>query len=369
MRSFWICIVLAALPLCPAEAGEAKKKQGRSSPEAAKAYREAAQLVGAKDPSNGIVKLQAFLEKFPNDPLADKAKIILLENGVGTEVRVLLETREVFREKLKIPEKSVLEQGEKTLKQLREWYKGFKKPYFKKSKLVLHFYDNQARFREKGGQVTAAGHFTAEQYDPKLRPIDGKIEWYFPREAGSATDRQTFMAGLLFHEMTHYLNAIQYGFALPGVLDEGIATWFTSRLNTEFYQTFRTTDRQRLESNARNGLNAIAKFEDFARMLEASRGFGQGDVMLDRWYGLCYAMVDFIIENGIGGKKTAPEKLLEILDKLISEELAKASGQEKASPPNLRAILETLIRDLYGEKLEAFHRELLKYIMARYKQN
>src|SRR5262249_43234944 len=156
--------------------------------------------------------------------------------------------------------------------------------------------------------------------------LRGKIDWYFPREAGTPKDRSTFMAGLLYHESTHYLNARHFGRVLPKFLDEGLATFFASRLHQEYYQAYRAPDRELLESNARNGLAAIAKYPDFLNLLEAPRGLGKGDAMLDRWYGLCYAMVDFVEGGAIDSRKSSVASLMAFLEKKENHEKPAKAG-------------------------------------------
>jgi hypothetical protein len=357
------CVAL----LLPGPSPGADPKEKKPSPEAVKALKAAVQLLNSNQLDPAIKKLQFIVETYPKDPAAEKAQSLLRDNGVAEELRVELFDRAVFRDKFKMPEKDILDIEEKILKELRFRFKGIK-PFFKKNDLRLLFYDSQARYREKGGIITAAGHFGVNTSNYEAQSLQGKIEWYFPREAGSAKDRLTFMRGLLYHETSHYLNAIHFAGILPSPLDEGIATYFQSRLNTESYQYDRHTDRQRLEDNARNALNTIKKYDDFLKMLEAARGFGQGDAMVSRWYGLCYAMVDFLCESGIGGKKATLEQVLEKLVELTHSRAK--SPPDRGAPPRLgmRPVLEALVQHFYGAKLEDFHRELLKYILAQYKQ-
>ncbi len=365
-RSIPGCAVL--LFLLPVLLPAADRKEKRvSSPEAVKALKTAVQLLNASQIEPAIEKLRAIVVGFPKDPVAEQAQGLLRANGVAGDFRVTLIDRGVFREKLKMPEKEILETEERILQELRFRFKGID-PFFKKSDLQLHFYDSQARYREKGGLVTASGHFGVNTADYQSKTLEGKIEWYFPREAGTAKDRLTFMKGLLYHETSHYLNAIHFGGVLPAPLDEGIATYFQSRLNTEFYQYYRQTERQRLEANARDGLNTIRKYDDFLKMLEAARGFGQGDLMVSRWYGLCYAMVDFLAEGEVETKKVGLEPLLLKLAEVTHAAAGRPTERGVHARLGMRTVLEGLVQSFYEAKLEVFHRELLKYVLARYKQ-
>jgi hypothetical protein len=342
------------------------KPRTKGSPAAQKTLQEAAQLLKANRLEQGIERLQAVIQTFPKDPAAEKARELLRENGVGDGLRVQFKEREVFRTRLKITEGAVLASEEKVLETLRPKYKGLK-PYFKESDLLLVFYDSQARYRENGGSITSSGHFGVIQADFQAGKVHSKISWHFPKEATTPKDREIYQKSLLYHESTHYLNAIHFAAALPEPIDEGLATYFQSRLNTDTYQHYRQTDRDRLEKDARLGLNSIKRYEDFLRLLDSPRGFGQGDVMIDRWYGLTYAVVDFFAEAEIDSRKGSLEKLLQKLWELTAGEAGKLSQPGPVPRLATRAVLESVVSEFYGVKLPDFHRELLKSVVARYK--
>jgi len=365
-------MLLSILLLLPFSSISPAGEQEKSSREVRKELALAVRLLQANQLDRGIEKLQSIVKNHPLDPSAGTAKNLLREHGVGENLQVRLVDRQTFHKRFQIEEKSVLEKGEKVLKDLQVQYRNLKNPFFKEGRLQLLFYDSQARFRKMGGKVTETGKFEVSRLDLKKRTFDGQIAWYFPQEAGTAKDRQTFMDGLLYHEMSHYLNTLQFG-KIPQVLDEGIAHFFASRYNTEYYQHYRATERQRIETNARNALNNVQKYQSFTRMLTAPRGFGRGGVMIDRWYGLCYSIVDFIAEGKIGNRKVTMGKLLATLEKIISAQIKKAGKNENArwnaiqriSP---QAFLEALVKELYGVNLQVFHQEMVKHILTNYKQ-
>ncbi len=374
MKALILSLMIVGCILPDSLAGEEKKRRRPSAP-ALKALRQAVLYLQANQTEKGIEKLKSVVQEYPGDPAAEKAEELLRDNGVGEGVRVFLVEREAFHKRLKIDEKTILEQQEKILDQMRSRFAGLKKPYFKKSFLELHFYDSQARYRQHGGLVTSTGHFRVTKTDLKdinARSMDAKIEWYFTRQAGTLKDRQTAIDSLLYHETAHYLITVHFGRTLPSFLDEGLATFFESRLNTEFYQSFRATRRQRIESNARNSLNAIAKYENFEAMLDAPRGFGRGDVMINRWYGICYSIVDFIDQSTLNSRKASVNTLLKALEERVEAQLEKM-GEKDASRKDLepfpaKKLLEEFLAEFYGVQLRDFHRALLNHIMTKYKQ-
>jgi hypothetical protein len=386
--------VLVAATFCPTVSAGEEKKSKRPSPEAVKALNEGVQLLNAHQLDQGIEKLRSVIAGFPGDPAADKAHDLLRENGIGEEIQVVLLKREVIRDKLKITEKSILELGEKVLKELSAQYKGLKEPCFKTSLLQLHYFDSQARYREKGGLITSAGQFMVTAANPKLRSMQGKIEWYYTQGPGSIKDRQTAMNGLFYHEMTHYQNAVHFGQGiLPQVVDEGLAEYIASRLNTEFFQNYRGTERQRMESSARTGLSSMTRFEDFVALLDAPRALGRGDATVSRWYGQCYSIVDLLAEETVAERKSSLADLLVSIEKLATQRREKIAGRKDAarapkdsagknapgdrdapedgrpdSRPPGRAFVEDLVKVTFDVPLEDFHKLLVKRIMGKYKQ-
>jgi hypothetical protein len=355
------------LLLVPAALGADGKAAAKPSREAAKEYNAALPLLQTPDQlDQGIDKLLAIVSKYPGDPVAAKAKGLLVDYGVGKEARVVLVERKVFRDKLKILDKDVLALVETAIQELSPKYKELTS-FFATRKLKVVVYDSEARYRQAGGLVTAGGHFRMERPDPKARAVDCRMEWYLPRYAATLKDRQTSIKGLLYHEVTHYLNAASFAGALPAVFEEGIAQYFQTRLNTEYYQYYRQTDREQTEASARNALNAITRFDDFKSLLQGSRGFGQGGEMITRWYGLCYALIDFFEEGEIRGRKASFEQFLAKLDAAAGG-AARAKAEAMPRPLDAVALLSAIVADLYGAKLEDFHGALLARVMARYRQ-
>lgn len=354
----------------------AADKKVKSAPEAVKELKQALGLIKAKQLDPAFEKLHGIIARFPKDPSAENAQKLLREHGVGKEVRIVLEDREFFRSKLKIPDETILAMEEKILDELRSRYKAFP-PRYKTCSLKAILYDSQARFREKGGLITSGGHYRVAKQNRRSGVLDGEIEWFFPREVSTPKDRQLSMKSLLYHETTHHLNQVHFDGAIPSIIDEGLATHFTSRLNTESYQHYRETDRQHLEGEARNAVNSIQKFEDFVRMLDGGRGFGQGDIMVDRWYGLCYSIVDFFAEGELNSKKVGFDGLLGLIAEATKpaaeDPAATAKKEQKESPkrtggPAMKDFLAKIVKEAYSAKIEDFHRGLIKHILAQYKQ-
>src|SRR5215471_642659 len=88
----------------PADAGKGK---GSASP--GKALAEAKALLAAHQLDRAVEKLQGIVKDSPDDPAAAAARDLLVENGIGEEVRVRFEKSETFRDKLKVFEKDVLQ--------------------------------------------------------------------------------------------------------------------------------------------------------------------------------------------------------------------------------------------------------------------
>lgn len=360
-------ILAACIFLLPA-AGADKKTAAKPSKEAIKDFNAAVPLLNSPEQlDKGVQKLLDLVAKYPEDPIAGKAKELLVDYGVGKEARVVLTDRKVFRDKLKILDKEVLALVESAIKELEPNYKAVT-PFFEKRKLKVVFYDSEARYRKAGGLVTASGHFKMANADLKGRALEGAIEWYLPKYTVTLKDRQTRMKGTLYHEATHYLNAASFGGVLPQVFEEGIATYFESRLNTEYYQYYRETDRERTEASARNALNSITKLDDFLSLLQGSRGFGQGGEMISRWYGLCYAVVDFFEEGKVNGKKASFERFFAKFESLADAAAKQAKPGELPRPLDAAATLSAIVAELYSAKLEDFHKALLEQVLSRYKQ-
>ncbi len=332
-----------------------------------KDFAAAVQLLNANQVDKGIEKLKALIAAFPTDAATEKAKGLLLDYGVGEEARVVLDDRKVFRGSFKMLDKDVLAMVEAALEELKPYYSGVQ-PFFKKRELRVIFYDSEPRYRKAGGMVTAAGHFSMEKPDYRARTLEGKIEWYLPKHAATLKDRQLSMKGLLLHETAHYRNAVAFGGALPGVFEEGIATYLQSRHNTEYYQYYRTTDREEIQGNARNALSSVIKLEDFVAFLQGDRGFGQGGEMIHRWYGLCYAITDFFQEGQLNGKKSSFDVLLGKVESLTAEVVAKMKPGDRPQRLNSKDMLEKIVADVYEQKLEDFHKALIQHVMTKYRQ-
>jgi hypothetical protein len=358
-------LILAAV--VAVTAAEGKNPGGKPSKEALKELSTAIRLLDANQVEKGIEALQNLIVLHPKDAAAEKARALLLDYGVGKEIRVVLDDRKVFRGSFKLLDKDVLSMAEGALADLKPYYKDLS-PFFTQSQLVVLLYDSEARFRKAGGLVTSSGHFRMESTDFKARTLEGKIEWHLPKYAATLKDRQLSMKGSLYHETAHYLNAISFGGALPGVLEEGIAEYLESRLNKDFYQYYRTTDREQTESSARNSLNSITKFEDYLAFLAGGRGFGEGGIMVSRWYGLCYATVDFFEEGKIGERKSSFGAFLSSLGKMAAEGAARAKAGKPPPRMDAKVTLERIVKEIYGCDLAAFHQALLQHILSRYRQ-
>ena len=373
MRRALCLFLLPALLVTAAAAQDRAEKKGDDKKSEAAAIRKelklAQKLLKARRIDQGVARLESVLEKFPESSAAAGVRKTLRAYGVGDEVRVRLRERGVLRKRFKLTEKKLLDLEEKVLEELRAHYRGVE-PFFRERQLELVLYDSQASFRKAGGAVTMTGHFRSTLTDTKKRRTRGKIEWHYPLWASSFTDRQTSMKSVLYHESTHYLNSVYFARLVPPVLDEGLAVYLTSRLNKTHYQHFRTTDRLLFESHARHGLGAIAKYEDFLSFVgRDERGLGRGDASVNRWYGLCYAVVDLLAHGRVSRRKASLGELLEKFAKL-AEKASKAEGGSETEPPprrDSRDLLEELVRDLYDANLRQFHATLVQRIQRSYK--
>ncbi len=343
--------------------------QEKSSKAAVKNFQVAYKYYKAGRIEDAIERFRAFLQKYASDPLAPKAKELLVECGVGEEVKIVLEKRKTFSARFKIKEKEVLDQTENALKRIRELY-GELEDYFKDPKLEVRFYESQSLYRKKTGLITTAGVFKVVESDTRTLSMRGTIEW-FPSKQGSSKDRELTMKSILFHECSHYLNAAYFGGLLPSIFEEGVASFVETRLNTEFYQTRRETDRQRREGEARNGLNAIKDYKSFLKLLESSRGFGRGDLMLQRWYSFCYSIIDFFEEGEIGSRKGSFQAFIDKVSKMAQAKLEKVKGAGRAAKPSrfqTKPLLEDVVEEFYGVSLKEFHKALVQHILKKYKQ-
>lgn len=347
--------------------GADKSKPAKPSKEAVREYNAGLALLNASEIDRGVEKLRGILTTYPGDPVARKATELLRDFGVGPEARVVLKDRKVFHKSLKILDKDVLATVEGVLKSLEPHYRGIV-PVYKDRSLSVFFYDSQKRYREEGGLVTAGGHFSVVKRDMKRGSIEGKIEWYLPPHTKTPKDRETAMKGSLCHELTHYWNATTFGGLLPPVFEEGIATYFQSRLNTEYYQHYRATDREQIQAETRNALNTIVKLEDFLKLLDADRGFGQGGDMISRWYGLCYSICDFFEEGQLEGRKATFAQFFSKLEAMAAAEAAKERSGGRAAVLNPRKTLESLVAGFYDASLADFHKALVQHILTRFRQ-
>lgn len=366
-RGLWGAGCLALVMVFVLALGADKKSASKSSREAAKEYNAAVALLNSNQIDNGIAKLEGLVVVYPGDPVTDKAKALLVDFGVGKEARVVLQDRKVFRDKLQILDKDVLALVEKAIKELEAKYKSVT-PFFKERRLKVIFYDSEASYRKAGGLANATGHFSMADADVKKRALQGKVEWYLPKYAATLKDRQLSMKSILYHEVTHYLNAESFAGVLPALFEEGMATYFQSRSSPDYYQYYRQTERERIEASARNGLNAITKLDDFLSLLEGTRGFGQGGEMITRWYGLCYAVVDFFQEGQLGEKKASFDDFLEKLEALAAAAAKKARPEELPPRLNGKEALEQIVAEIYGRNLEDFHKALVQHVLKKYKQ-
>ncbi len=339
----------------------------KSSETARRDLRRAAKILNTKRYEKGISLLERIVRDYPGDRSAVRATELLREFGVGEEVRLRLIDRAHFRRNLKMPDQVLLERVESTLLALRQDYDGIEE-LFTEHSLEFIAYDSQTRYRKAGGSVTSGGHYMIADEDPFKRKLMGRVEWYLPPYARVLKDRELLMQAAFYHECVHYLNSIYFGRTLPPVLEEGLATHFTSRLSTEYYRYFRTTERQKLEANCRNALSWIQAYPDFLKFLDARRGFGRGDNSVARWYGLCYAVVDFFAEGEIGGERASREKLLRALMRMSGarpEDENDVIRQVRLKP---RRTIERLVREFYDADLKTFHRALVARVLKEYRQ-
>lgn len=343
---------------------------GRKSKKAAKQARRelsnAAKLLKAKRYDQGIARLEKIVASYPqNDRSTKRAKKLLLEYGVGKEIRVRLIDRGFFRKKLKMKDRAILKSCEDALVNVRQIYQKVPR-FFRDTRLEMLFYDSEARFNEQTGQKYFPAHFEPRSADYEARTFDGKFHWHFPTYANTLRDRKLIMQSIMYHELAHYCNWVHFAGSLPIVLDEGLASYIQSRLHTEYYQYFRQTEKQRMESDARNGLSQLAKYPQFVKFLDSVQGFGRVDESLRRWYGLSYAVVDYTLNGKVKGKKVTLEKLMRQFAIVVHAHTGETTGRVTRMPQ--KATLANILRALLGVSLEEFHQGFVKYILANYRQ-
>ncbi len=351
----------ARSPLAYAEKPAATEKK------AARELAIAVKLLNAKRYDQGIERLQSLIAKYPAGKAAVKAKELLVDFGVGTEMRVRLLDRATFRKRLKLSDPEFLKQGEAVLTELRKYYRALP-AFYSEHAVVMDIYDSQRRYRKATGLIQYAGHFEIESSDFRKRTMKGKVAWYLPPYANTLKDRTLAIRSLLYHELTHYLNAIHFARVMPYSLNEGIASYLTSRLQTEHYQYYRQTERQRIERNARNGTHLIQSFASFEKLLKNYRGFAKADETLSRWYGICYAMVDLFVAEGSSNSLAS---FLRTLHEICGKDLDPNPGAARKQPPRPRTdreVLEELTQKLLGVDLKTAHGRLVKHILKNYRQ-
>lgn len=355
-------IVFYALAIVSVRGDAAEKP----SPGALKEFRLAMRfLQSKKGREKGLASLHALIENHPEDIAAKKAREVLRDNGVGEGLRVDLNDRTVFNKRLGYSEKFLLELEERVLIELGDHFKD-RQPFYRNSTLRLMFYDSQARYRKATSNIHYSGHFEVQSSSDRDRTLEGTVAWFFPQRAGSKKDRLTRIKSVLYHETTHYLSAVHFARTVPELFEEGLAKFYESRHNTEFYQSYRGTEREFVESNARNGLGAIAKYRDFEKFLASPRGFGKSGRMLERWYGLCYAVVDFLDRGEIASKQASIQDLLEKLEKRAGKLKDRQKGNRPANTG--KALLADVVREFYDSDIRKFHAALVNFITSNYKQ-
>ncbi len=341
--------------------------QDKPSKEALRELRVGAKLLTSKrGRDRDIATLRGLIEKHPLEPAAKKAREILRQNGIGDIIRVRLIDKKVFK-RFGYSEEQLLELGEKVLKTLEDYFKKLE-PYYRERSLDLVFYDSQARYRKETGNIHYGGHFEVRQAKDKERSLEGEVVWYLPQQAGTPKDRLTTITSTLYHETAHFLSAIHFARTVPHPIEEGLAKFFESRHSTEYYQAYRATPRQYTESSARNGLNAIAKYDDFVAFLGAERGFGQAGRMLDRWYGICYALVDFVDRGEIDGRKASINDLLAKFGERTKALKKDRASRSQRAQLSCFVLMTGLARDLYGADLKKLHAALVEFMLKEYKR-
>lgn len=357
-RALWTLLTVLTLfgLVCAPETFGQKKG---SSKQAKKDFKRAYKLMQKSGTREvGVSRLLEFRDKHAGDPLVDKVEAVLLDFGVGEEVEVILADRKKFRKLYQVKDSDVLENAEKNLEDLREFYGAIKKPFFKTADIKLHFYDSRARYRKITGLITAGGNFAVKNADRSAKSLTGEIHWFFP-QGTNVRNRDVQMQSLLYHELSHYLNTIYFGnHVLPPLFEEGIAVYMETRLNTELNQNQRSV-RELRESAARNALGSIKKYKDFIAFLNSERGFGRGDLMISRWYGMCYGVMDFLIHGKLNDRETSIKEFLLHLSSWSSEVLKK-----KSPGLNGEKLLELQIERFFGSNLRKFHKGLLKHVQS-----
>ena len=362
---FVTLVLLVALFPIVGEGKDKKSKKTSPSKQARKELVTASKLLKAKRYEQGILRLEKIVDAYPKERSAKHAKKLLLEYGVGKEVRVRLVDRDFFRSKLKLKDRAILKSCETHLEEVRKTYQKIPK-FFRKTRLEMIFYDGRIRYNKATGQKYVEAHFEPRQADYEAREFSGQLHWYFPQYAKTVKDRELVMKSLMYHELAHYCNWVYFAGSLPVVLDEGLASYIQSRLHKDYYQYFRQTEEQRLESDARNGLNQITKFPQFEKFLDSVQGYGRVDDTLKRWYGLSYAVIDYTVNGKVKGKKVTLAKLMRQFSVVVQAHANESVG--KVTRMSHKTTLTNIVRALLGTSLEEFHAGLVKYIIANYRQ-
>ena len=363
-------LALGAAPLLPSllQGEPAKDSKPKGSKDARKRLGFAVKLLNAGRIEKGIEAIRDLQERHPNDPYAEKATTLLRPFGVGDEIWLVFHERKNFHKRLKWKEQDLLEQAEALLEETRKQYSSIR-PFFETAKIRMNLYESQARYRKETKQIHTGGHFSATKRDYVKKEIHGKIDWFVPPWALTRIDRDIAMRSTMYHEFAHYLSYVHFGGLLPSIFEEGVASYFETRLNTEPYQSTRVTEQESTESEARSALNMIKEYADFQKFVVSERGFGKGGANISRWYAIGYAMVDFFERGEIKGKRGSVARLLRLLQELTRERLEEAAGSRKR-PARIAAqsLLEVVISEFYGVDLKAFHRALTEHILKTYRQ-
>ena len=113
------CGLLGRAPAADGGAGTGTENDPRA---AARALAEAVKLLEGGRRDQGIQLLEGVAAGSHGEVAAKKAREVLLEFGVGKDVRVTLVDRKVFREAFKIPDRRVLELAEKCVEEVGKLY-------------------------------------------------------------------------------------------------------------------------------------------------------------------------------------------------------------------------------------------------------
>lgn len=367
-RSFWLLVILVITAsagfVVALEVAEDKKP----SKAAKKKFLQIERLIKSGKIDRAIEAIRLFEQQHADDPLAEKTEPLLRRCGVGDEGRVVLRERAFFK-KIKLLEEPVLSRAEDSLEKLLPFY-GELSPLYEKRSITFQLYDSEGRYRQHSDIKNSSGHFRPESMKPSKRTFSGKVEWFF--RPGPAKDRITELERVLFHECGHYLNYAYFAGFLPALFEEGIATFFETRKSEGKYTFNQQTIRQQRESEARNSLRTIEPFTGFVEFLDSRRGLGRGDSSINRWYALCYAVVDFFERGELNGRQSSQKQLFGFLSRKCEEQwnARYRKGSKRSSAQALRGhdLLRDAVRELYDAELAQFHDALLKFVIANYRQ-